>query len=149
MLLNSVGKEITICNSRSYIVRQQIWPKWLILDWIGFFIKFKRKSEVMTLVRFSKYCFVSDVGLNQFSKHCSVPGFHTLGCFKIGNFWPPPHFLVDFFKVKLAIFDLSVVPEYRKFSNPVREYQIPDNHISRIFENTEFLKMFHSRSKKN
>ena len=29
--------------------------------------------ELMTLVRFSKYCSVSDVGLNQFSKHCSVP----------------------------------------------------------------------------
>ena len=28
----------------------------------------------MTLVRFSKYYFVSDVGLNQFSKHCFVPG---------------------------------------------------------------------------
>ena len=52
----------------------QICPKWIKNDWIGLFINFKRKFEMMTLVRFSKYYLVSEVGLNQFSKHCSGPG---------------------------------------------------------------------------
>ena len=42
--------------------------------------------------------------------------------------------------------DLSVVRESRKFSNPEREYQIPENPIPGLFGNTEFPKMFYSRT---
>ena len=42
--------------------------------------------------------------------------------------------------------DLSVVRESRKFSNPEREYRIPENPIPGLFGNTEFPKMFYSRT---
>ena len=63
----------------------QICPKWiksvqngsnlskLAKTWLNCIFHLFQ-SEVMTLLRFSKYYLVSDVGLNQFSKHCSVPG---------------------------------------------------------------------------
>ena len=49
--------------------------------------------------------------------------------------------------------DLSVVRESRKFSNPEREYRIPENPIPGLFGNTEFRKcsipeLQDSRSKK-
>ena len=52
-----------------------------------------------------------------------------------------------FFKIlKKKNFELSVVRESRKFSNPEREYRIPENPIPGLFGNTEFPKMFYSRT---
>ena len=34
--------------------------------------------------------------------------------------------------------------KYQKFSNPEREYQIPEDPIPGLFGNTEFSKMFYS-----
>ena len=49
-------------------------------------------------------------------------------------------------KIREIFQDSLVVRESLKFSYPEREYRIPENLIPRLFGNTEFLKMFYSRT---